>query len=239
MKIRTKKKLKTIGVCLLLATFSIACGKTKEADTNNNAVDNKANNQVALVEANNTTNNKANDKKDDENKVEDGQEEISITEWEGSWNDMSAYLDDPALEDAFKIAGEKDGKTAEEAKAELMEKRKTDFAGFKVEGDKVTFLDNFEDKEGKEIASSEYKFTKSYDAQHGNKTLTWDAFEATSPDAKFPVLLMMPVHGEDTLTHFHMRYGDDVEALLEMEGWFPTYVKPSTTTEQLVQEITE
>lgn len=232
MKIRTKKKLSTIAVCLLLAVVSVACGKS--ADANKDPVDNKKNNQVATVETNKASENKAK-----EEKVEDKKEEVSIAEWEGSWNDMSAYLDDPALEDAFKVAAEKDGVTPEQAKAELMERRKTEFAGFKVEGDKVTFLDGFEDKGGKEIASSEYKFVKSYEAQHGAHTLTWDAFEATSPDAKYPVLLMMPVHGEEALIHFHMRYGDDAEKLLAMDDWFPTYIKPNSTTEQLVEEITE
>lgn len=69
--------------------------------------------------------------------------------------------------------------------------------------------------------------------------LEWDQFEATSKDAKYPVLIMMPIHGEESLTHFHMRYGKNIDELLKKDKWFPTYVKPSTTTDQLIDEITE
>ena len=36
-----------------------------------------------------------------------------------------------------------------------------------------------------------------------------------------------------------MRYGNDVDELLEKDGWFPTFVKPNTTDSQIIDEITE
>lgn len=50
---------------------------------------------------------------------------------------------------------------------------------------------------------------------------------------------MMPVHGEEELIHFHMRYGSDENELLGMDNWYPTYVKPNSTLEQIADEIAE
>lgn len=168
----------------------------------------------------------------------DHDHDVSMSDWEGTWNNMGAYLEREELQDAFKKLGEKDGKSADEAKAAYIEKRKCDFDGMVVKGDKVTLLDGFENENGKEIESVEYEFLETHKVKHGNHDLEWHAFKAKG-DAKYPIMLMMPVHGEESLTHFHMRYGDDVKALLEKEGWYPTFVKPNTTNEQLVEEITE
>ncbi len=50
---------------------------------------------------------------------------------------------------------------------------------------------------------------------------------------------MMPVHGEEELTHFHMRYGNSVDELMSKETWFPTFVAPSSTIDQIKDEIKE
>lgn len=165
--------------------------------------------------------------------------EVSLADWNGSWNNMGAYLDEADVQPAYEKLAEKDGITADEAKAAYVEKRKCDFNGMIVDGNKVTFLDNFEDKGGAEIAAAEYEFDQVHKVQSGSHEMEWFAFKATSPDAKYPVLLMMPVHGDEALTHFHMRYGVDADELLAKEGWFPTFVKPDATLEQISGEIAE
>lgn len=163
---------------------------------------------------------------------------VSMQDWEGAWNNMGAYLDEEELQTAFEQVAEKEGKSAEEVKKAYVEKRKCDFDGFVVRGEKVTLLDGFEDKDGNEMDSAEYRFVKSHKVQHGSHELEWHAFQAEG-DAKYPVLLMMEVHGEENLVHFHMRYGDDIEALLAKDGWYPTFIKPGSTMDQLIEEITE
>ncbi len=165
--------------------------------------------------------------------------EVSLADWDGSWNNMGAYLDEADVQPAFEELAEKDGVTVDEAKAAYVEKRQCDFNGMIIDGNKVTFLDNFEDKGGAEIATAEYEFDTIHKVQHGSHEMEWVAFKATTPDAKYPVLLMMPVHGEEALTHFHMRYGSDVDELLANEGWYPTFVKPTSTLEQISEEISE
>lgn len=159
--------------------------------------------------------------------------------WEGTWNDFSKYLDDEELDSAYAEKAKEAGKSPEDIKKELKERRHSDFGGLEIKGDTITFLDGFKDKGGKEIGKVTYKFKDSKKVQHGGKELEWDVFEAEDKDAKYPVLLMMPVHGEEELVHFHMRYGKNADELFKKDGWFPTFVKPNSTMDQIADEVKE
>ncbi|MDO5713311.1 MAG: ZinT/AdcA family metal-binding protein [Tissierellia bacterium] len=222
------KKLIVVGT-LASALLLTACGGGNGGNNAaNNAGNNAANNEA--VENNHNHNNEA---------AEDTGGEISMADWDGEWNNMGAYLDEEELQPAFEELAEKEGVDVAKAKADYVAKRQCDFDGLVIEGDKVTFLDGFKDKDGNSIGESEFEFVESKEVQHGASTLEWNIFKAKSDDAPYKVLLMMPVHGEEALTHFHMRYGDDADELLAKEGWYPTFVKPSSTMAQLTEEITE
>ncbi len=178
------------------------------------------------------------EKQETEQVETESKDEVTLADWEGTWNNMGAYLDQVDVQEGFEKLAKKEGKSVEEAKRDYFAKRKCDFDGMVIEGNKATLLDGFADKDGKAIETVEYEFVEIHKAKHGNHDLEWNVFKA-SGDAKYPILLMMSVHGEESLTHFHMRYGSDVKELLETEGWFPTFVKPSTTSEQLIDEIAE
>ncbi|ERL11804.1 YodA lipocalin-like domain protein [Coriobacteriaceae bacterium BV3Ac1] len=164
---------------------------------------------------------------------------VSLSDWAGSWNGFSAYLSNPELDSTFKEVGERDKKSADEVKKDFSAKVKADFDGLKIEGDTVTFLDGFEDKGGKELTHAEYHFKEARKVEHGGHQLEWDIFEASDPQAEYPVLLMMPVHGEEEMVHFHMRYGKNADELMAAADWYPTFVKPNTTLEQVKGEIKE
>lgn len=166
------------------------------------------------------------------------EDEIQLSEWDGIWNNMGAYLDDEELQDAFKELAEEENSTLEEVKKAYSEKRRADFDGMIIDGDSITFLDGFKDKDGKEIGKVDYEYKESHKVKHGNFDIEWYVFEAEE-DTEYKVLLMMPIHGEEALTHFHLRYGDDLEELLAMDDWYPTFVKPNSTYEQLYEEIIE
>lgn len=166
-------------------------------------------------------------------------EEAKLEDWAGTWNDMGLYLDKEEVQSAFDELAKKENKTPEEAKAEYVKKRDCEFHGLVIDANKVTFLDNFKDAEGKELETKEYTFKEAHNVKHGNFDLTWNVFEAKDEDAKYKYLLLMPVHGEDEMTHFHMRYGNDVKELLEKDNWFPTFVLPETTDDQIMDEIKE
>ena len=167
------------------------------------------------------------------------EDSVSLSDWDGTWNNLGAYLNDADVQTGFETLAKKENKDVAAAKAEYIEKRKADFNAMVVNGNTITFLDNFEDKDGKEIAKAEYEFVDKHKAKHGEEELEWDVFKAKDADAKYPVLLMMPVHGEEELIHFHMRYGKDAESLLNNNDWYPTFIKPSSTKDQIIDEISE
>lgn len=187
---------------------------------------------------------------DQEQEVEEGEEVgqveedemdeelIQLSDWEGTWNNIVAYLDDEELEEAFEELAEREEMSVEEVKSEYIEDRAVDFDGLIVEGNKVIFLDGFKDDGGKEIGSMEYDYKEMVIAKHGNFDTEWYAFEAKE-EGDYKFILMMPVHGEEALTHFHLRTGDSIEEILALEDWYPTFVKPNSTYGQLYEEITE
>lgn len=166
-------------------------------------------------------------------------EKASMADWEGEWNDMGDYLEKAEIQEAFKSLAEKENTDEASAKEAYLKKRKCDFGGLEIDGDHVKFLKEFPDAKSEVIGEADYTFREKIEVEHGGHKLEWDVFEANSEDAPYKVLLMMPIHGEESLTHFHMRYGDDKDSLLKEEGWYPTFVKPSSTDQQIIDEITE
>lgn len=166
-------------------------------------------------------------------------EKASMADWEGEWNDMGGYLEKAEIQEAFKSLAEKENTDEASAKEAYLKKRKCDFGGLEIDGDHVKFLKEFPDAKSEVIGEADYTFREKIEVEHGGHKLEWDVFEANSEDAPYKVLLMMPIHGEESLTHFHMRYGDDKDSLLKEEGWYPTFVKPSSTDQQIIDEITE
>lgn len=170
--------------------------------------------------------------------VEVAEDEVELSEWEGSWNNMAAYLDDEELEVAFEELAERDGVSVEEARAAYLEDRVINFDGLIVEGNKAIFLNGFEDDGGETIEEMEYEYLEMLVAKHGNFDTEWYAFEAKE-ESDYPYLLLMPVHGEEALTHFHFRYGESLDEILELEDWYPTFVRPESTYDQIYEEVTE
>ena len=180
----------------------------------------------------------------EENKEEakdssESSEEVSMADWEGDWNNMGSYLEKEEVQPAFKTLAEKESMDEKEAKEGYLKKRKCDFNGLSIKGDHVKFLKDIPEANGEVAGEADYEFVESVAVEHGGHKLEWDVFKAKSDDAPYKVLLMMPIHGEESLTHFHMRYGDDKDSLLKEEGWYPTFVKPNSTIQQIIDEITE
>lgn len=216
------KNIKFLALVCAISTslFLYGCSDKKDANAN------KGNNQSTQV-------------CQTENKDSEKSEEVSMADWAGEWNNMGGYLERPEVQDAYKTLGEKENMSADEAKSMYLEKRACEFDGLKIEGDKVTFLSTFPSDNGEAKGEGTYKFVEAKEVQHGNATLSWNVFEAENDDAPYKFLLMMPIHGEESLTHFHMRYGNDKDELFAKEKWYPTFVKPNTTNDQIIEEITE
>lgn len=228
------KKKNTIALAAILSFGLIlaACG-------NDQAQDNEVNNKTQVEESKEANASQSENTESNEEVKEEANEKVSLSDWEGKWNSMEGYLDKEEVQDAFKTLAEKENTDQETAKKAYLEKRKCDFKGLEIEGEKAKFYQEFPEDSSNESKEVEYKFIDKKEVKHGSHMLEWDIFEAVSPDAEYKYLLMMPIHGEESLTHFHMRYGNDVDELLEKDGWFPTFVKPNTTDSQIIDEITE
>jgi len=75
--------------------------------------------------------------------------------------------------------------------------------------------------------------------------ISWNIFKTDSEDliaAGYKYFLLMPFHqhGEDSLRHSHLRYGNaDFDYLAtdpSMHGWWPTIYQPATTDEAKIME---
>ncbi|MFR6220936.1 MAG: ZinT/AdcA family metal-binding protein [Anaerococcus sp.] len=227
---KNKKSISLIAL-LSLGLVMTACQKDQKNDEVSGS---NISQEMKKDDASNASNSSSNidEKKEDAS-------EVSLSDWEGEWNDMGGYLEKEEIQSAFKTLAEKEKVDEKEAKENYLKKRKSDFGGLEIKDNKIKFLKDFPDKKGEVIGEGEYKFVEKQEVEHGGHKLEWDIFEAVNDDAPYKFILMMPIHGEESLTHFHMRYGDDKESLLKDEGWFPTFVKPNTTDAQIIDEITE
>ncbi len=215
-------KFKELLVMLLLGiamTSFVACGEKQEVPKE------PSTNQNVTTETSKTA-------EPTEENSEIAKDLTNLKNWEGSWGSMTKYLDVPEVDKAFEEVAAKENTTAEEVRKNYDEKRKVDFNGIKFEGDKVTFFEEPEYKDGNEITSATYRFKEMVE----NKQ-TWYIYEADEKDAKYPVLALMESDIDSGLHHFHMRYGASQEEVMAKDGWYPGFVWPDTTTEQIVHDI--
>ena len=94
---------------------------------------------------------KQEDKKEDNNateKTEDKKEEVSLSDWAGEWNNMGSYLEKPEVQGAFKTLAKKENIDEKKAKADYLEKRKCEFNGLKIEGNKIIFTSKIPSENG-------------------------------------------------------------------------------------------
>ncbi|MDU1707471.1 MAG: ZinT/AdcA family metal-binding protein, partial [Anaerococcus vaginalis] len=203
---KNKKSLSLIAL-LSLGLVMTACQKDQKNDETSNS---NVSQEMKKDDASNVSDSSSNI----EEKKEDASE-VSLSDWEGEWNNMGGYLDKDEVQSAFKTLAEKEKVDEKEAKENYLKKRKCDFGGLEIKDNKIKFLKDFPDKKGDVISESEYKYVGKQEVEHGGHKLEWDIFEAVNDDAPYKFILMMPIHGEESLTHFHMRYGDDKDKLLK------------------------
>lgn len=231
---KNKNKLAIVSILSFGLIFS-ACNKD-EAKDNPAAISAATSDTEKKDDASN--NNEENVTKDGENN-KDAKSSVSLSDWQGDWNSMYEYLEDTEIQSAYSTLAKNEEIDEDKAKEDYLAKRKADFAGLIIDADKVTFLDNFPEKDGKTIGEGTYKFSKTEEQMLGEHKITWNIFEATNEDAPYKYLTLMKIDPNEDLLHFHFRYGNDLDEILNKESWFPTVVSPQTTNEQLIDEITE
>lgn len=221
------KKHISLALSLVLSAALFAACSTKEVKPT------ELKQTVQATEANKDVETKSTDK------AEPKAEKVSLEDWAGTWNSIEGYYDEPEIKKAMEEKAKELNKTFDELKAEKSKESHVDWLGLKIDDKTITFLDNFASKNGKEIEKIEYVFKEMKQVgKEGEEHSQWAVFEAKDKNAKHPLLLMMPVHGEDEITHFHIRYGKSVDEMLKMDEWWPVMAKDSSTTQQVIEEVT-
>ncbi|WBW49358.1 ZinT/AdcA family metal-binding protein [Peptoniphilus equinus] len=223
MNNRLKRSLKTLGLCIAVMAALTACAQEeKQADaittnSSNAAVGENAMNapQVALEDI----------------------DAVSLSEWEDIhpvWSSITTFYDRDYLVKAADEKAAAEGKQGSELLAEHEAGAHIEVASIEFSGDTITL----KDKAGQVIASGVYKYVKTIGKgkEHGE----FAVFEAQGdvPESYKVLALMAPHGGEGDITHFHIRHGAGVDdPALEDENWWPVFVDPDSTEEQVIHEI--
>lgn len=169
----------------------------------------------------------------------------SLQDWNGLWNDMGLYLDNPGAQGAWDVLAQKNHVTPAEAKTAYTKKRSNDMAAMDISGNTIRIfpaagsVGNDRDAMLKPVV--EYEFKGTIETKKGNKTKTWSKFEAKDKNARYPRLMLLPVsRDEGPLVHFHYRYGkESFEELAAMKNWGPTMVADDSTDDAIAKYITK
>ena len=213
------KKFKTsLAIFAMTSALLIGCNK------NNGNVEDNANAKESNTKVEQNVNTKASEEKT---------EEVSLSDWEGEWNSIANYKDDEGLKGAYEEVAERDHITKEKAKSNFANHVAVDFGAVKIDDESITFLS---EPNGAEIEKANFKYVAKHPMEHGGKTFYWYEF---SSDGKYPTILLMPVHGEDHMPHFHLRVGGTAEEMLAKDDWYPTFVSTTVTIDQVYEEVAE
>ncbi|MGF0095062.1 ZinT/AdcA family metal-binding protein [Peptoniphilus sp. SGI.035] len=215
-----KKNFKmSLAVVLMSSALLVACNKNNSSNSTNNASPKENNTKVE----HNVHSDHAKEESQD----------VALSDWSGEWNNIASYIDDAGLKGAYEEVAKRDNITEEQAKKNFSDRVAVDFGAMKVDEDSITF---FSKPGGEEIEKANFKYVDKHPMEHGGKTLYWYEF---SSDGKYPTILMMPVHGEDNMPHFHLRVGGTAEEMLAKDNWYPTFVSPTVTIDQVYEEVAE
>lgn len=162
----------------------------------------------------------------------------SLADWEGKYASLAAFLDDASYDAEFEAAAKEHGVDVTQTKAQLKERYGVPFGALAIDGDTVTFVKDGATLDNPTETPIKYAFDEGFEQDYKGHQLKWSVFKAES-DAEYKYILLMPMHGEESLQHFHARFGNDKEAMKQEEK-FPTFVDPKVATkEQIVDELME
>lgn len=161
----------------------------------------------------------------------------TLTTWEGTWVDFASFFQNEEIKVELEKLAKEHNKNVEEVLAPTLAMMKNDIFKLSVEGNSISFFD----VDGKELEKNEYTFSSLIKDKFGDFEFEWALYVSDNKEAKFPVLLLIAPHsdGEDTVLHFHARYGNHGGELMEKKDWYPTFVKEDTTVESFKGELAE
>ena len=174
--------------------------------------------------------------------------EPTLADWAGTWNSAESYLSDEAVQQALAGAAEGMGMKPEEVQAMYAAMMGADGTGsFVIDGDTITAY-SLQNGEGDVLftASFTYAGTETVEGEMDGVSFTMDWYKYTlrgdgPEDYAFLALSAAHSDTEDSMVHFHYRYGgESFEALTDMsKNWYPTMCENTVTAQELAEELLE
>lgn len=143
---------------------------------------------------------------------------VSLEDWDGTWLNMVSFYNHEDLKEVVELLA-KEHEMCVEDFIKHEQEESVAFNQMIVDGENSTI--SFVAEENTETYV--YEFVKSHEFTHGGSSMFWHEF-TTKGETEYPVLLLMEIHGEENMAHFHLRAGKDAESLLAQEDWYPTFV---------------
>lgn len=160
--------------------------------------------------------------------------QVSLQDWDGTWINMVSFYDHEDLKEIVEHLAE-EHKLSVEDFIKHEQEESVPFVQVVVDGEKSTISFVFE--KGKDATEAYvYEFVKSHEVAHGGSSMFWHEFK-TDAEVDTPVILLMEIHGEENMAHFHLRAGKDTQTLLDAEDWYPTFVGENMPTTMIAEEL--
>ena len=162
---------------------------------------------------------------------------LPLSTWDGVWNSVLPYFEHDDVKTAFAGIEQENKLEAGALAASYADPFKADFSAIRIDGDTVTLYKETQTDAKK--ANGEVAGTAKYTALASMQTIEGAAYIFSSSDEKAPYQYLMmyaPQIDEkgETVNHFYVLYGDDLEALKANDSWAPMMVAVDSTDAQVV-----
>lgn len=161
---------------------------------------------------------------------------MPIRNWQGSWNSIISYFDSDAVAEALDDLASSGNNS--NFVTDYNETFAMDFPAMRFEGNMVTIFDA-PLPGGPSLYAYEYRAIDTADFdESGSDIGTATIFQATNPRAPYRYLMVTPPQtyaSYDTPIFFHIRYENDMDALLNYQDWSPIMVDAGATDEQVAE----
>ena len=144
--------------------------------------------------------------------------DVSLMDWDGTWLNMVSFYSHEDLKEVVEHLAQEHEMSVEEFIAHEKEES-VPFEQMIVDGENSTI--SFVAEIGKDASKAYvYEYVKSHEFEHGGFKVYWHEFK-TEEETEYTVMLLIEIHGEEKMAHFHLRAGKDADSLLAAEDWYP------------------
>ncbi|HHU01631.1 MAG: ZinT/AdcA family metal-binding protein [Christensenellales bacterium] len=159
---------------------------------------------------------------------------VSLMDWDGTWLNMVSFYSHEDLKEVVEHLAQEHEMSVDEF-IEHEKEKSVPFEQMVVDGENSTI--SFVVETGEDASKAYvYEYVKSHEFEHGGSKVYWHEFK-TEEETENAVILLIEIHGEEKMAHFHLRAGKDADSLLAREDWYPTFVGENMPTTMIAEEL--